>query len=195
MDERVKRALQQWPDVPDVYDWLSLTRRGEWRLRDEAITNPNLIGFINRNYGPADNDNGFAFQNGPQRVHVKLEATPWIAHIPDPEHDELILHAHTGVALQDIRMFWLSEDGDLIADALLGPALIRDSDLIWLSRWFRNDKGQTIPDHELASMLEDPGRTGLHLALGSYNVPVSALGKASPADHFGYQPNPRKPQP
>ena len=192
MDERVKRALQQWPNVPDVYDWLSLTRRGEWRLRGEAVTNTNLIAFINRNYGPA-NDGGFAFQNGPQRVHVELEATPWIAHIADPEHHQLVLHAHTGEALEDIRMFWLSADGDLIADARIGPALIRDNDLIWLSRWFRNEAGHSVADDDLASMLEQPEHSGLHLALGDHNVAIRSLGRTSPAEHFGYRPSPRKP--
>jgi hypothetical protein len=28
MDEMVKRGMARWPDVPDVYGWLSLDRRG-----------------------------------------------------------------------------------------------------------------------------------------------------------------------
>src|SRR3546814_10640581 len=36
MDEQVIAAMARWPDVPDVYGWLSLSERGEWRLHPQG---------------------------------------------------------------------------------------------------------------------------------------------------------------
>ena len=87
MDDIVKQALAKWPDVPNCYGWLALDARGHWRMRDERaqhlhlpgdkLTNAALVGFINRNYA-ADERGCWYFQNGPQRVYVNLEATPYI---------------------------------------------------------------------------------------------------------------------
>ena len=88
MDDIVKQAMAKWPNVPDCYGWLALDARGAWRMRDERAQHLNLPGdkvqqaallaFINRNYG-ADERGCWFFQNGPQRVFVNLEATPFIA--------------------------------------------------------------------------------------------------------------------
>ena len=48
MDERVLRSMAKWPDVPDVYGWLSLDRRGNWLLKGERIGNQALRDFISR---------------------------------------------------------------------------------------------------------------------------------------------------
>lgn len=192
MDERVKRALEQWPDVPDVYNWLSLTRRGHWLLRNESVTNPNLIAFINRNYGPIENG-GYAFQNGPQKVHVSLEATPWIARISDPDAEILSMHDQTGAPLKDIDHFWVTAEGDLIAQSSRGPALVHDNDLLSITRWFRDTQGQAVPDHELPAVLDDPAAAGLSVELGPRRVPVALLPGESVADHFGFDPQPRQP--
>ena len=59
MDEMVARSLAKWPDVPAVYGWLSLDRRGNWRIKGEKIGNTALRDFIGRNdftveFGPFD---------------------------------------------------------------------------------------------------------------------------------------------
>lgn len=77
MDETVLAAMARWPDVPHVYGWLSLTARGQWRMRGEPIANAAIRDFIGRNYG-CDEDGRWFFQNGPQRVYVTLELTPWV---------------------------------------------------------------------------------------------------------------------
>ena len=41
-------AIAKWPNVPACYDWLSLDRRGDWRLQGERVTHRGLIAFINR---------------------------------------------------------------------------------------------------------------------------------------------------
>jgi hypothetical protein len=77
MDEIVARSMAKWPDVPDVYGWLALDRRGNWLLRGERIGNRALREFIGRNY-QADARGCWYFQNGPQRVFVTLAYTPLV---------------------------------------------------------------------------------------------------------------------
>ena len=77
----------KWPNVPDCYGWLALDRRGQWRMRDEFTQQNHLPGqliqhaalndFIERNYA-CDESGRYFFQNGPQRVFISLDATPWI---------------------------------------------------------------------------------------------------------------------
>ena len=90
MDDQVLRSLMKWPNVPDCFGWLALDRRGQWRMRDEYTQQHNLPGqviqhtalneFIARNYA-RDELGRYFFQNGPQRVFVTLDATPWIVRI------------------------------------------------------------------------------------------------------------------
>src|SRR3546814_2832342 len=85
MDSSVKAALAKWPDVPAVYGWLSLDERGRWRLHPqgdaahggpgESIDNTQIQAFIGRNYA-SDSQGRWYFQNGPQRVYVRLDAAP-----------------------------------------------------------------------------------------------------------------------
>jgi hypothetical protein len=90
MDEQVLRSLIKWPNVPHCFDWLALDRRGQWRMRDEftqanglpgnVIQHKALNEFIARNYA-CDTKGRYFFQNGPQRVFITLDATPWIVRI------------------------------------------------------------------------------------------------------------------
>jgi len=90
MDDQVLRSLIKWPNVPHCFGWLALDRRGQWRMRDEFAQANNLPGnaiqhtalneFIARNYA-CDTKGRYFFQNGPQRVFITLDATPWIVRI------------------------------------------------------------------------------------------------------------------
>ena len=47
MDEIVIRGMLKWPNVPSVYGWLSLDRRGSWTIKNvsgrfERIANPGV---------------------------------------------------------------------------------------------------------------------------------------------------------
>lgn len=95
MDDLVRQAMAKWPNVPDCYGWLGLDARGHWYMRDDAaqaqgsfasgqpgakgskLQHEKLIAFIERNYA-ADPQGQWYFQNGPQRVFVELEITPWV---------------------------------------------------------------------------------------------------------------------
>ena len=73
MEDRMQRALARWPNVPALYGWLSLDRRGRWRIQGEIITRAQIIDTISANY-LADEHGAWYFQNGPQRGYVQLEA-------------------------------------------------------------------------------------------------------------------------
>jgi hypothetical protein len=79
MDALVARAMAKWPNVPAVYGWLSLDRRGNWLIKGGRIANHALREFIARNY-VADEAGRWYFQNGPQRVYVTLAYTPLVVH-------------------------------------------------------------------------------------------------------------------
>lgn len=107
MDEQVLRSLVKWPDVPDCYGWLALDRRGQWRMRDEfaqqnqfagqVISHAALNEFISRNYAQ-DELGRFFFQNGPQRVFITLDATPWVVRIiPENDHPTLITQCSNAI--------------------------------------------------------------------------------------------------
>ncbi|VVE88707.1 DUF2946 family protein [Pandoraea bronchicola] len=90
MDEIVRQAMAKWPNVPHCYGWLSLDRRGQWRMRDEAaqaagtsgdpIRHAALLAFIARNYA-SDDAGRWYFQNGPQRVYVSLAYAPFVVRL------------------------------------------------------------------------------------------------------------------
>ncbi len=101
MDEQVKAALAKWPDVPDCTGWLALDARGRWRIGEakagprQPITHAAMIAFINRNYGA--HGRYWVFQNGPQRVYVELEYTPFVWRlVPNEQHawDLVVAHRH-----------------------------------------------------------------------------------------------------
>jgi hypothetical protein len=83
MDAEVLRAMARWPQVPAVYGWLALDRRGNWLLRQSAegafgrIGNAAMRALIARNYA-VDARGCWYFQNGPQRVYVTLAYTPFV---------------------------------------------------------------------------------------------------------------------
>ena len=150
MDEIVKAAIAKWPNVPHCYGWLALDARGQWRMRDERcqalklpgdiIRHPALIDFINRNY-QCDDQGCWYFQNGPQRVYVELEATPFIVHTaPDG------LQLHTGQVMPPLTAAFMDESGRiiLVADKLI--ALVDDRDLSEIMRYLRMQ--DQIPDDD-----------------------------------------------
>src|SRR5687768_17067389 len=122
MDEIVVRSLAKWPNVPAVYGWLDLDRRGNWLIKGERIGNLALREFIARNYA-ADAQGRWFFQNGPQRVYVRLAYTPFVVH-------------HEGDALVDQRgkRFTATEvlqddEGSVLIAGEGSVALLDDRDL------------------------------------------------------------------
>ncbi|MET3134840.1 hypothetical protein AAKU55_005142 [Oxalobacteraceae bacterium GrIS 1.11] len=134
MDDLVKQAIAKWPNVPHCYGWLGLDARGNWRMRDqraqdlqlpgEKIHHAALLGFIARNYLHDERACWF-FQNGPQRVYLMLEATPYIART-DPLHGFVL---HTGAPLGPVEQALLCAGGELILQSGAVVAQLDDRDL------------------------------------------------------------------
>ncbi|HET7364432.1 MAG TPA: DUF2946 family protein [Burkholderiales bacterium] len=129
MDPVVARAMAKWPNVPAVYGWLALDRRGNWLIRStgatqrfERITNAALREFIARNY-EAQADGRWYFQNGPQRVYVTLAYTPLVVHY---EGDALVDHCGRPFAA---RTAYLDDEGSVLVAGEQAIALLDDRDL------------------------------------------------------------------
>ncbi|RPE63009.1 DUF2946 family protein [Tibeticola sediminis] len=152
MDDIVIKAMAKWPNVPDCYGWLGLDARGHWWMRDARtqalgpfptldtpgpaaargarLAHEKLIEFIGRNY-QADAAGRWFFQNGPQRVYVSLEATPWIWRLQSDatQADAVAVQAHTGVDAGAVRSAWLDEAGRLYLHTDLGFGLVDSADM------------------------------------------------------------------
>jgi hypothetical protein len=122
MDEAVARSIARWPNVPAVYGWLSLDRRGNWRIKGERIANPALREFIARNY-EADEHGRWFFQNGPQRVFVNLAYTPFVMH---HEGERLLDHCGREVPARET---YVDDEGSVLILGPYGIGLLDDRDL------------------------------------------------------------------
>ena len=123
MDESVVRSMAKWPNVPAVYGWLALDRRGNWLIKGERIANHALRDFISRNY-EADQRGCWYFQNGPQRVFVRLAYTPLVVHY---QGDALL--DQRGLAFAAAETF-LDEEGSVLLAGQGSVALLDDRDLL-----------------------------------------------------------------
>ncbi len=141
MDDIVKQAMTKWPNVPDCYGWLGLDARGNWFMRDDQaqslggfasgiagakgsrLQHAKLIDFIQRNYA-ADPDGQWFFQNGPQRVYVELETTPWVWRVGN----DFCISAHDGTPAQWLRAS-VDERGWLYCETSLGFGLVHTQDV------------------------------------------------------------------
>jgi len=155
MDPQVLRSIVKWPEVPHCFGWLALDRRGQWRMRDEYSQQNQLPGnvirhealneCIGRNYA-CDASGRYFFQNGPQRVFITLDATPWILRLmPDSSDLKLLTQCQSIFtaqgALSDesgniyisglVEQTFYEEDQDLpfSKKECLSLALLHDHDL------------------------------------------------------------------
>ena len=114
--------MARWPDVPAVYGWLALDRRGNWLIKGERIINHALREFIARNY-EADSAGRWYFQNGPQRVYVSLAYTPFVVHYEGPT-----LVDHCGEAFS-VQALYVDDEGSVLMKGARSVALLDDRDL------------------------------------------------------------------
>jgi hypothetical protein len=197
MDDIVKQAMAKWPNVPHCYGWLALDARGAWRMRDERtqqlghlgdkIAHVALLAFINRNY-THDDQGRWYFQNGPQRVYVDLESTPFIAHT-DPAQG-LVLH--TEEALTEIDRIWLTSRGQLILTSGERVAQIDDRDITQCMSSLLID-GAPATDEQIMAWIDRPAEpAALMFAYANSRIPVHYLDADRIVSEFGFV---RKPAP
>lgn len=183
MDDIVKQAMAKWPNVPHCYGWLALDARGAWRMRDERaqhlglpgdkLGNAALVGFINRNYA-RDERGCWYFQNGPQRVYLELDATPFIVRT-DPAQGWLL---HTGEALGTIDEAGLTEAGELLLRSGERVAQLDDRDMAQVLPLLEC-AGAPVDDDALLAWLEGAASaTTLLLRDGARRLPLQRLLRA-----------------
>jgi hypothetical protein len=173
MDDAVMRALATWPAVPAVYGWLALDERGNWRLRNPAtgafgrIGNATLREFICRNYA-SDGRGCWFFQNGPQRVYVRLACAPLVFRLEAGRFVD-----HCGRPSGALRGAWRDERGALILATASGVGNLDDRDLVAAS-----------------DLIDDSGASAwLDCAAG--RAPLDRILRADLPGKFGFVAEPR----
>lgn len=187
MDASVIRAMARWPNVPAVYGWLTLNRRGRWCLRGEPVTHRGAIEFMNRNYQRSD-DGKWYFQNGPQRVFADLDYTPLVFTFDGSG----LLADHTGQPLGHLCGAWLDEDGNLLLLGERAIGLLCDRDLAQISDDFRL-AGDAPCDEESVARLIAGGGAGerVFLKWGDERIELETIRRDDVAGKFGFQARPR----
>lgn len=194
MDEVVIRSMARWPDVPDVYGWLALDRRGNWLVKGrsggfERIGNKAVGEFIGRNYQHDDAGRWF-FQNGPQRVFVTLHALPLVYRL---ERGGAQVIAHTGAPAQGVAAAWLDDAGGMVLETELGAGTLDDRDLAEALSLIRGADGNAPDEQGMQGVIAGRGGPELHFLLAGGRVVLGRVAAASMAARFGFNANPRPP--
>lgn len=188
MDDIVLRAMAKWPNVPSVYGWLQLDRRGNWRIKGERVSNPAIAAFIGRNYAHDDRGRWF-FQNGPQRVFVTLAYAPFVYRVTSAEARPLEIEAHTGRAISTVTGAWIDEDGALLLATGLGTGVVHDRDLARLLPLFIDANGGALAEDvfdELLERLQHGRPVPLWLKLRDTTLSVGTIRCAEVPARFGF---------
>ena len=198
MDDIVKQAMAKWPNVPYCYGWLALDARGAWRMRDDAaqradapgdkLANAALVGFIARNY-LSDERGCWYFQNGPQRVYVNLETTPFIART-DPAQGFVL---HTGQPLGAPDEAFMTDAGAIVLRTGQTIAQVDDRDAAQLLHAFELD-GRPAADEDVMAWLEG-GAGDLALRWQDRRIAVGRLTADEVPARFGFVRRPDRLQP
>jgi hypothetical protein len=182
MDEQVLRAMARWPQVPAVFGWLRLDRRGGWHLIDRGqagfdeardglgspITSPPIVDFIHRNY-THDEQGRWYWQNGPQRVFVDLDLAPLVLRVLG-EGAEVSFLTHTGEPARSSGRGWVGPQGEILLATDLGPGVVHDLDTGTL-------------------LLEEDEAGKVRLQVGSLRLVLEALER--PPEALGFVTRPR----
>lgn len=171
-----------WPDVPACYGWLSLDRRGRWRLREEVVGHPGLLAYLGMNYG-ADEAGHWLVHNGPQRVYVELEYTPWVWRLGADGS----LTAHTGGDGGYPTAAYVDEDGVVLLQSVLGIGVLDDRDLASFLGACRGRSGEPATEAELLDLVAGAGAA----ASVVWNaLPLQAVRREEVAARFGFVARP-----
>jgi len=195
MDELVLRGMAKWPNVPAVYGWLSLDRRGQWRIKGERISNPLVTEFIGRNYA-RDERGCWYFQNGPQRVFVILDYTPRVYRIVSPDRAPLAIEANTGGPVSTVSGAWIDEAGAALLETEHGIGAVHDRDLDRLLPHFSDAAGASLAEDtldELMVRMQQGREAALRLKFRGAGVRVAPIRSETVAQRFGFRARPEPP--
>lgn len=192
MDDQVLRGLARWPNVPAVYGWLQLDRRGTWLLQGDPVHNRVVSDYIGRNY-EREPDGRWFFQNGPQRVYVELEYTPLVYRAVQAPGAPLALEAHTRSSARALAGAWIDNRGALIVETELGPGVVHDADLAAVLPAFVDETGAPLAEDALAAATDRLQRqleAPLWLSLGGSRVRVESILADQLPDRLGFVAKP-----
>ena len=188
MDAAVKAALARWPGVPDVYGWLALAARGQWLLRGEPIANPAMRAYIGRNYA-CDPRGAWFFQNGPQRVYVRLELAPWVYRLHPDGH----LRTFTGTAARRLLGAALVDGERFAVLTELGAGCVDDRDTGHFLDALTDESGRPFDDAGLERLLAGRRPAALpapRVGLIGPLEPLQQLSAEQLGPAFGFQRDP-----
>lgn len=197
MDEIVEQGMAKWPNVPAVYGWLALDRRGNWLIKGERISNPIVADFIGRNYAHDDRGRWF-FQNGPQRVFISLAYTPYVYRLLWDGNPGAArrMETHTKRAVTQIEGAWIDDAGVVLIESDRGIGLVDDRDLERLLGCFTDACGGALSEESFAAAIEQI-QTGtvadLAFSFRGNTVPVAPITAAEVPARFGFVQRPVQP--
>ena len=200
MDDIVIRAMAKWPNVPVVYGWLALDRRGQWSIKRaspdgsarefDPVTNQKLIDFIDRNYSH-DEHGRWYFQNGPQRVYVALDYTPLIYRIAGAR--PLSFETHTRAPCASLQSAWMDEAANLLLVSEHGPGLLLDRDLPRGLEALSYADGHALDEERLLALIEEGNdAAGVYFNTGAASLPLALIRSEEAPQRLNYV---REPQP
>lgn len=168
----------KWPAVPACYGWLSLDRRGNWRLKSEIVRHPGLVSYLNSHYAP-DMAGNWVVNNGPQRVFVGLDYTPLVWRFM-----EGVLFSHAGQVTGEAQSAYLDEAGNVLIACKEGIGLLDDRDLADFALECSNAPGSPAAHDDVLTGLAGSAELtwrGLRLQI---------IASADVAARFGFNPAP-----
>jgi hypothetical protein len=187
--------MARWPNVPAVYGWLALDRRGQWLIKGERVTNPVVVDYIGRNY-QRDADGCWFFQNGPQRVFVSLEYAPFVFHVTSAASAPLELCTQTLVKPGTLKGAYVDENGAIVVDTEVGAGTVDDRDLDAVAAALTGAKAEQPGDDALDVMIEclqGGENVPLWLEYHGSRVKLAPLESSEAPHRFGYDPQPAAP--
>lgn len=195
MDELVRQGLAKWPNVPDCFGWLALDRRGRWRIgaEREFIRHKPTNDFIARNY-LSDPSGRWLFQNGPQRVYVSLDFTPYVWRLMTGI-DRCVLTDHTGQTAEQPDEIFIDDTGQFVLVAGTRVGVLHDHDSQLLIGQLRSKEGEVMSDDTLGRFIEhylQANGEGLTLAWpnGIAPIDVRSIARAELPGRYHFNPRP-----
>jgi hypothetical protein len=191
MDDQVLHGMAKWPNVPAVYGWLALDRRGNWLLQGEAIGNKTVTSYIGRNY-ERDSEGRWFFQNGPQRVFVDLEYTPFVYRTLGSA-DRIELEAHTQQRATALSGAWIDENGAMLVETEHGVGVVDGRDLDTIVGSLVGANGAALSEDaldELMSLVQGGHEAPLWLKVGDSDVKVRPIKSDDVPARFGFTAQP-----
>jgi hypothetical protein len=172
MDEIVLRGMARWPNVPAVYGWLGLDRRGQWLIKGERIPNPLVTEFIGRNYAP------------------------FVLRTVNRDGDPLELRTHNGKQVSRVNGVWVDEGGVVLVDNEHGLGTVHDRDLERLVPCLVDAGARPVEEAALDGLMEALERgqpAALWLSVGGSKPKIEPIASGDVAKRFAFVAQPEPP--